>query len=80
MDSAPLARLLDLPFELEASLPGPMLRVSQLLNLRAGSVISTRHPAGESVNVFAGKAHIGSGELNVMNGRHAIRIVKLSGQ
>jgi len=80
MDSAQLARFLDLPFELEATLPGPALRVSQLLNLKAGSVISTRHPAGASVNVFAGDAYIGSGELNVVNGRHAIRMIKLSGK
>jgi len=37
MDSPQLDRLLDLPFEVEARLPGPTLRVSQLLNLRAAA-------------------------------------------
>ncbi|MGC9949779.1 MAG: FliM/FliN family flagellar motor switch protein [Bryobacteraceae bacterium] len=80
MDSPQLARLLDLPFEVEATLPGPLLRVSQLLNLKAGSLISTSHPAGESVDVFAGNACIGSGELNVVNGRHGVRMVRFSGK
>ena len=77
MDASQLARLLDLSFQVEATLPGPTLRVSQLLNLKAGSLISTTHPAGESVDVFAGAAYIGSGELNVVNGRHAVRMVRL---
>lgn len=78
--SPQLARLLDLPFQVEASLPGPTLRVSQLLDLKAGSVIATTHPAGESVEVFAGSAYIGSGELNLVNGRHAVRMVSVSGK
>jgi len=80
MDSPQLARLLDLPFQVEATLPGPSLRVSQLLNLKAGSLISTTHPAGESVDVSAGNAYIGSGELNVVNGRHAVRMVRFRGK
>jgi flagellar motor switch/type III secretory pathway protein FliN len=80
MDSLQLARLLDLPFQVEATLPGPTLRVSQLLSLKAGSLISTAHPAGESVEVFAGNAYIGSGELDVVNGRHAVRMVRFGGK
>jgi flagellar motor switch/type III secretory pathway protein FliN len=80
MDSPQLARLLDLPFQVEATLRGPTLRVSQLLSLKAGSLISTTHPAGESVDVFAGNAYIGSGELDIVNGRHVIRMVRFSGK
>ena len=80
MDSPSLARLLDLPFQVEATLRGPHLRVSQLLDLRVGSLISTPCAAGGNVDVFAGNAYIGSGELNVMNGRNAVRMVRLSGK
>ena len=80
MDSPQLARLLDLPFQVEATLQGPTLRVGQLLKLTAGSLITTTRPAGESVDVFAGKAYIGSGELNVVNGRNSVRMVRLSGK
>jgi flagellar motor switch/type III secretory pathway protein FliN len=79
MDSSQLARLLDLPFQVEATLPGPSLRFSQLLNLKAGSLITTSHLAGQSVDVLAGDAYIGSGELNIVNGRHAVRMVTFSG-
>ncbi len=80
MDSPELARLLDVRFQVEATLQGPNLRVSQLLALKVGSLIPTNHPAGETVDVFAGNAYIGSGELNVMNGRNAVRMVKLGGK
>jgi flagellar motor switch/type III secretory pathway protein FliN len=80
MESPQLARLLDLPFQVEATLPGPTLRVSQLLSLKAGSLICTTHLAGESVDVFAGNAYIGSGELNVMNGRRGVRMVRFKGK
>jgi len=76
MDSPQLARLLDLPFTVEATLPGPTLRVGQLLNLKAGSIIHTTHPAGESVDIFAGSAYIGSGELNTVNGAPAVRVLR----
>jgi len=76
MDSRQLERLLDIPFEVEATLPGPTLRVSQLLSLKAGSLISTAHSAGESVDVVAGNTYIGSGELSAMNGRRGVRMVK----
>ena len=80
MDSPKLARLLDLPFQVEATLPGHPVRVSQLMNLSAGSLIATPLRAGETVNVFAGNTYIGSGELSVVNGRNAVRIVRLGGK
>jgi hypothetical protein len=30
--------------------------------------------------VFAGNAYIGSGELDIVNGRHVIRMVRFSGK
>ena len=71
-----LARMLDLPLSVEARLKGPTLRIRDLLSLTAGTVISTSTPAGESVDISAGDAYIGSGALDVMSGRTIVRMVK----
>ena len=80
MDAPQLARMRDLPFQVEATLPGRALRVSHLLNLKAGSLISIPRPAGETVDVFAGNVYIGSAELRVVNGRHVMRMLRLAGK
>ncbi len=80
METSEVARWLDLPFEVKATLAGPILRVSQLLSLAPGSLIATSHPAGASVDIFAGDAYIGSGELDIVNSHHAIRMVRLGGK
>jgi flagellar motor switch/type III secretory pathway protein FliN len=75
-----LSHLFDIPLAVEATVSGPALRVSELLTLRAGSVIATRRAAGENIDLFAGDAYIGSGELAQINGHIAVRMVKLKGK
>src|ERR1035438_5817729 len=57
---AELKHLLDVPLHFEALLPGPALRVGELLALSEGSLIKTGRQAGETVEVFAGGSLIGS--------------------
>ena len=72
--------LLDVPFTVEATLKGPTLRVRELLELAPGNLIATQRPAGEALDVFAGGAMLGIGELAVMNSRAVIRMVKFRGK
>ena len=65
----------DVPVHFEAVLPGPMLRVGELLALTEGSLIKTTQPAGETVEVFAAGSLIGFAELADTNGRRAVRMV-----
>lgn len=76
-DPSLLAHLFDIPLRVEATVAGPAVRVSELLTLRAGSVIATRRAAGENIDLFVGNAYIGSGELAQINGRIAVRMVKI---
>lgn len=69
-------QVLDVPVHFEAVLPGPVLRVGDLLALGEGSLIKTARPAGETIEVFAGGALIGFAELADANGRHAARMVR----
>lgn len=73
---AELKHLLDVPLHIEAVLPGPVLRVGELLALSEGSLIKTGRQAGETVEVFVGGSLIGSGELADANGRCAVRMVR----
>jgi flagellar motor switch/type III secretory pathway protein FliN len=75
-DFPEIARLLDLPLALEATLEGPALRVEELLQLEVGSVIPTRSTAGGNIDLFAGGAYIGSGELGGAHGRTVVRMVR----
>jgi flagellar motor switch/type III secretory pathway protein FliN len=56
------------------------MRVSEILALRAGSVISTGLRAGESIDVFAGRARIGAGEFSSGSQRAVIRMVHFGGE
>ena len=70
-----LGAFLDLPLNVEAILRGPSLRIAELLALRHGTVLRTMLPAGANVEVTAGDAIIGAGELTVSGGRLAVRML-----
>ena len=66
-----LSLLDDVPVDIEAA--------SEILALRAGSVVSTGLRAGESIDVFAGRARIGAGEFSSDGQREVIRMVRFGG-
>jgi flagellar motor switch/type III secretory pathway protein FliN len=70
-----LDHLADIPMRFEARLPGPVMRVAELLALEEGSLIKTGQPAGETVQVFAAGALIGFAELSDANDHRAVRMV-----
>ena len=75
-----LAHLGDVPLVVEATVPGPTLKVSDLLALSAGSIIKTDRPAGENLEISAGDAPIGAGELSSAEGRAIVRMVRFKGK
>lgn len=76
---AQVGHLLDVPLEVEAVVDGHALRVSELLELAVGSLVVTGRAAGESVDVLAGGAPLGSGELARANGHRVVRMVSFKG-
>ena len=79
MASSEVAHLLDIPLEVEAIVDGPVLRVGALLALGPGSLIATTRAAGETVDIRAGGAWIGAGELAAANGHRVVRMVRFQG-
>ena len=74
--SEQLSWLGDVPLDIAAEIQGPMMRLGDILALRAGSVVSTAARVGESVEVFAGGARIGDGELSSHEAGTVIRMIR----
>jgi flagellar motor switch/type III secretory pathway protein FliN len=79
-DLQQVAHLLDIPLEVEAVVEGRSLRVSELLELAVGSLVVSGRAAGESVDIFAGQAFLGAGEMARANGHRVVRMVKFKGR
>ena len=79
-DAGEFGRFLDVPVAVEAAVAGPALRVDELLALSVGQVLQSPYRAGESLDVTAGNARIGAGELSERNGRVAVRLVDFARQ
>lgn len=75
MHSLELARFPDVVLQVDAGLNGPVLKIDDLLALRAGSVILTGCPAGENVIVTAGQTPLGVGELGCLKGKAIVRLL-----
>lgn len=71
-----LEHLLDVSLNLEVVLPGPTMRLGELLELSEGSLIKTGRQAGETVEVLAGGSLVGFAELADAKGRFAVRMVR----
>jgi flagellar motor switch/type III secretory pathway protein FliN len=80
MEATDLSRFMEVPLEVEALVEGPRLRVRELLALRVGSVIETSRPAGENVDVVAGKSPLGVGELTASRGKAVVRVLRFRGE
>jgi len=75
-----LAHLNDVPVDIQAAIAGPVMRVREILALRPGGVIATPLRAGDSVDLLAGEARIGEGELSRSGGRPRVRMVRLGSE
>jgi flagellar motor switch/type III secretory pathway protein FliN len=50
------------------------------LELAVGSLVVSGRAAGESVDILAGRAFLGAGELAAANGHRVVRMVNLKGR
>lgn len=74
-ETSGLEPCMNIPFPVEAVIEGPRLKIQELMALSAGSVVPTAVAAGANVEVRAGKALIGTGELAAMAGTLIVRML-----
>lgn len=69
-----LAHLADMPVEVRVELQCRTMTVEQVVQLGPGSLLKTDRAAGDSVDVRAGGALIGSGEIIVIDNTTGVRL------
>lgn len=69
-----IAHLSDVPIDIEVELGRRTLPLSGILALAPGSVIKMPRSAGENIDILAGGAFIGSGEIVIIEERFGVRI------
>jgi flagellar motor switch protein FliM len=72
-------RFRDVPLEVSAAIAIHPMRVSEIVNLRAGCVLTTAVPADSRVQVFAGSARIGAGECSRAGSQVTVRLLEFGG-
>jgi flagellar motor switch/type III secretory pathway protein FliN len=80
MDEDKLSPFLDVSLMVEASIPGPRMRLRELLALRPGSVVVTTLPAGTDIQLRAGHRLIGRGDLGSARGKTIARLLQPGGE
>jgi flagellar motor switch protein FliN len=77
-----IAPIQDIPIEIEIELDRRMMRVREILELQAGSVIAMHRPAGENIDIYIGKQLVGFGEIVIIENIMGVRITdfRLLGQ
>lgn len=69
-----IAGFVDVPLSIEVELGRPLLKLRDILDLEAGSVVGLARAAGENIDVRVGGALIGYAEIVVTENAAAVRI------
>lgn len=69
-----IARIADIPVDVTVELDRKVMTVREILNLRRGSVICMTRSAGENIDILAGGAILGFGEIVIIENTMGVRI------
>jgi flagellar motor switch protein FliN/FliY len=69
-----IATVLDIPVQIETELDRKIMTVRQLLELEKGCIVKMMRSAGENIDVLAGGALLGYGEIVIIEDTVGVRI------
>jgi flagellar motor switch protein FliN/FliY len=69
-----LARVADVPVEIDVEMDRRILTMREILALEEGSLIGTTRSAGENIDIYIGGALVGFGEIVVIENMIGVRI------
>jgi flagellar motor switch protein FliN/FliY len=69
-----IARMAEVPVDIEVELDRQIMRLSEILALGEGSIIRTDRSAGENIDIYIGGTLGGSGEIVVIENSLGVRI------
>jgi flagellar motor switch protein FliN len=64
----------DVPIEIAIELDRRMMKMREVLDLQAGSIIEMRRSAGENIDIYIGKTLVGFGEIVIIENTIGVRI------
>jgi flagellar motor switch protein FliN/FliY len=64
----------DVPVEIEVELDRRMMKLREILEMQAGSIIEMQRSAGENIDIYIGKRLIGFGEIVIIENSMGVRI------
>lgn len=70
----------DVPIEIEAELDRKIMSVREILKLHSGAVVRLTRSAGENIDMYAGEALLGFGEIVVIESTMGVRITDLTNE
>jgi len=69
-----VSAILDVPVEIEVELDRRMMKLREILEMQAGSIIEMHRSAGENIDIYIGKRLIGFGEIVIIENSMGVRI------
>ena len=75
-----IAQVADVPIVISTELDRRPFTIRQLLELRKGSVIRMTRSAGENIDILAGGALFGSGEIVIIEDTVGVRITDFASE
>jgi len=64
----------DVPIEIAIELDRRMMKMREVLDLQAGSIIEMHRSAGENIDIYIGKTLVGFGEIVIIESTIGVRI------
>jgi flagellar motor switch protein FliN/FliY len=64
----------DVPIEVAIELDRRTMKIRELLELQAGSIIEMERSAGENIDIYIGKRLVGFGEIVIIENTIGVRI------
>jgi flagellar motor switch protein FliN/FliY len=69
-----IATIHDVPIEIEVELDRRFMKLREILELQAGSIIEMHRNAGENIDIYIGKRLVGYGEIVIIENSMGVRI------
>jgi flagellar motor switch protein FliN/FliY len=69
-----ISRIADIPIDVTVELDRKIMSIREILNLHRGSVIPMTRSAGENIDILAGGAVLGFGEIVIIENTMGVRI------
>jgi flagellar motor switch protein FliN len=64
----------DVPIEIAIELDRRMMKMREILELQAGSIIEMHRSAGENIDIYIGERLVGFGEIVIIENTIGVRI------